>query len=85
MALIKGKKYFSQMMDSQKPLRGAIQVDVRDTAVQDYKIPFRCMAQDEDTFSQISFIFGLADPKRKHSCCSNLRLEEHDIELSIRK
>ena len=31
-------------MDSQKPLKGAIQVDVRDTAVQDYKIPFRCMA-----------------------------------------
>ena len=44
MALIKGKKYFSQMMDSQKPLRGAVQIEIRDAAVQDYKIPFRCMA-----------------------------------------
>ena len=83
MALVKDKKYFGQMMDSQKPLKGAIQVDVRDNAVQDYKIPFRCMAQDEDSFSSISFKFGLADSKRQW--CSNLRLEGHDIELSIRK
>ena len=84
MALVEGRKYFSQMMDSQKPLQGAIQIEVRDAAVQDYKIPFRCLTQDEETIPPISFRFALADSKRRQGCC-NLRLEEHGIELSLRK
>lgn len=84
MALVEGRKYFSQMMDSQKPLRGAVQIEIRDAAVQDYKIPFRCLTQDEETIPALSFKFSLADSRRREGC-RNMRLEEHGIELSLRK
>ena len=84
MALVEGRKYFSQMMDSQKPLRGAVQIEIRDAAVQDYKIPFRCLTQDEETIPALSFKFSLVDSRRREGCC-NMRLEEHGIELSLRK
>lgn len=50
MALTTDKKYFSQMMTSQKPQAGCIQVDIReDTMVTDYRIPFRCLSNNQSS------------------------------------
>ena len=55
MALTSDKKFFGQMMNSQKPQAGCIQIDIRDEAtVTDYRIPFRALsfAHLEDSFDE---------------------------------
>ena len=54
MALTSDKKYISQMMNSQKPQAGCIQVDIRpDGTVTDYRIPFRALLVNQnDSFDE---------------------------------
>ena len=58
MALASGKKHFSQMMKSQKPQAGCIQIDINantTSTVTDFRIPFRCLAAqipDDDSYDK---------------------------------
>ena len=55
MALTADKKYFSQMMGSQKPQAGCIQIDIRaDSTVTDFRIPFRAISAclQDDSFDE---------------------------------
>ena len=84
-------------MNSKKTQAGCIQIDIRaDTMVTDFKIPFRALSaiSQDDSFDeshdkqsseppQIVLSFSLADSKRQG--CNNLKLDDHGIELCLRR
>ena len=101
MALTSEKKYFGQMMNSQKPQAGCIQVDIREEAtVTDYRIPFRAIStanqKQDDSFDEgQKLVSDEQEPPKialsftladgKRQGCKNLKLDEHGIELCLRQ